>query len=80
MIAKGARKMSEMAQPLEKLVKELPPAVQAEVRDFAEFIMRKRKKKTGSKLRQQWAGGLRKFRSKYSSLLLQQKALEWRIR
>lgn len=29
------------------------------------------------KLRMDWAGGLREFRDKYTSLELQKKALEW---
>jgi hypothetical protein len=70
--------MGSAAVPLEKIVRELPPPAQAEVRDFVEFLMRKRKKKKGLKLQQHWAGGLRRFRGKYTSIELQKKALEWR--
>ena len=63
---------------LEELVKELPPDIQAEVKDFAEFLIERRKRKAKMPLRQDWAGALRDFRDKYTSLELQQKALEWR--
>ena len=42
--------------------------------------MRKRKKKQGLKLQQYWAGGLRRFRGKYTSIELQKKSLEWRYK
>ena len=63
---------------LEELVRELPPDIQAEVKDFAEFLIERRKRKAKVPLRQDWAGALRDFRDKYTSLELQQKALEWR--
>ncbi len=63
---------------LEEFVKELPPDIQAEVKDFAEFLIERRKRKTKIPLRQDWAGALRDFRDKYTSLELQQKASGWR--
>lgn len=65
-------------KPLEELVKELPPASQAEVRDFVEFLLEKRKRKVTGKLRQDWGGALNDYRDQYTSLELQQKALDWR--
>jgi hypothetical protein len=70
--------MSTQLKPLEELVKELPPDLQAEVRDFVEFLLEKRKQRSGEKLRQYWAGTLSDYRDQYTSLELQQKALEWR--
>ena len=76
---KDVRKfMSIQLKSLEELVKELPPASQAEVRDFVEFLLEKRKRKTAGKLRQDWAGALSDYRDQYTSLELQQKALDWR--
>jgi len=49
-----------------------------EVRDFVEFLLERRVCKRGRKLRQDWAGALRKYRDQYTSLELQKKALEWR--
>ncbi|HUT52741.1 MAG TPA: DUF2281 domain-containing protein [bacterium] len=66
---------------LEELVKELPPDLRDEVRDFAEFVLEKNQaakgKKKGRKLKLTWAGGLREYRDKYTSIELQKKALEW---
>ncbi len=70
--------MSAQVKPLEELVKELPPDSQAEVRDFVEFLLEKRKRKVTGKLRQDWAGALSDYRDQFTSLELQQKALDWR--
>jgi len=70
--------MREESKPLEELVKELPVDCQQEVRDFVEFLLRKSGgRKLGAKLRQDWAGVLREYRDRYTSLELQKKALEW---
>jgi len=66
-------------QTLEALIKKLPPELREEVKDFIEFLLQKRTQKRGKrKLRQDWAGALQDYRSQYSSLELQKKALEWR--
>ncbi len=70
--------MSAATKPLVELVQELPPDVQAEVRDFVEFLLVKRARKPAKKLRQDWAGALRDVRDQYTSLELQRKALDWR--
>jgi hypothetical protein len=61
----------------EELIKELPPELQQEVRDFAQFLLDKKARPKQKKLRMTWAGGLREFRDKFTSLELQKKALEW---
>lgn len=70
--------MSIQLKPLEELVKELPSDSQAQVRDFIEFLLEKRKRKATGKLRQDWAGALSDYHDQYRSLELQQKALDWR--
>jgi len=70
--------MSAATKPLAELVQELPPDVQAEVRDFVEFLLAKRARKSAHTLRQDWAGSLSDVRDHYTSLELQQKALDWR--
>ena len=65
---------------LETLVKQLAPELQDEVRDFAEFLLQKNRRKAGVKLRQDWAGSLRSYRDDYTSDALQKKGLEWRNR
>ncbi len=61
---------------LMELIKELPPDLQDEVRNFAEFLLEKRRQKFGRKLRQDWVGALEEFKAQYTSLELQKKALE----
>jgi len=63
---------------LEQLMKELPPELRKEVEDFVRFLLERRTRKGGTKLRQDWAGALRAYRHQYTSLELQKKALEWR--
>jgi len=63
---------------LKELIEQLPPELEDEVRDFVEFLLEKKAKKRGRKLRQDWAGALRDYRDQYTSLELQKKALEWR--
>jgi len=65
-------------QSLETLIKQLPLQLQEEVKEFFEFLLEKQREKAGKKLRQDWAGALKEFRDKYTSLELQKKALEWR--
>ncbi|MBM4032182.1 MAG: DUF2281 domain-containing protein [Planctomycetes bacterium] len=62
---------------LEEVVRELPPALKDEVRDFAEFLLERKAPPKQKRLRQSWAGGLREFRDKFTSLELQKKILEW---
>ena len=70
--------MREQTRPLVEMVKELPPEIEEEVRDFVEFLLERRIRKPGKRLRQDWAGALKDYRSEYTSLELQKRALEWR--
>jgi mRNA-degrading endonuclease RelE of RelBE toxin-antitoxin system len=71
---KGGKGMEKV----EEMVKELPPELQQEVGDFVQFLIEREKRKVGKKLRQDWAGALRDYRDRYTSLELQRQALEWR--
>jgi hypothetical protein len=62
---------------LEEVIGELPPELQQEVRDFAEYLLDRRRCPKQRRLRLSWAGGLREFRDRFTSLELQRKALEW---
>jgi hypothetical protein len=62
---------------IEELVKELPPELQQEVYDFAQFLLETKVRPKQKKLRMSWAGALREFRDQFTSLELQKKALEW---
>ena len=63
---------------IDERIKNLPPALKKEVEEFVNNLLKKRRKKNGKKLRQDWAGTLRDYRDQYTSLELQKKALEWR--
>ncbi|OGP73589.1 MAG: hypothetical protein A2W09_08920 [Deltaproteobacteria bacterium RBG_16_50_11] len=63
---------------IDEMVKKLPPELKREVEDFVNFLIEKKAKKYGRTLRQDWAGALKDYRNKYTSLELQKKALEWR--
>jgi hypothetical protein len=62
---------------LEELVKELPPELQQEVRDFVRVLIESKVHPRHSKLRLNWAGALSEFLGQFTSLGLQKKALEW---
>lgn len=62
---------------LEDLMAKLTPELQQEVRDFAFFLSEKKAKPKRRRLRLNWAGGLREFRDKYTSLELQKKSMDW---
>ena len=70
--------MAEAVKTLEELVQELSPDLQAEVRDFVEFLLAKHSRGAGKTHRQDWAGALRDCRSQYTSLELQRQVIEWR--
>jgi len=70
--------MTKSDRSLEEVIKELPADLHAEVRDFAEFLLQKKKRRGSARLRQDWAGALSNYRNKYTSLELQEKSLEWR--
>lgn len=71
---------------LAEVVQTLPPEAQREVLDFVEFLVQKwthreqgeEAAQSSDPLRQDWAGALRDYRAQYTSLELEQKALEWR--
>lgn len=63
---------------IDERIKNLLPALKKEVEEFVNSLLKKRRKKNGKRLRQDWAGALRDYRDQYTSLELQKKALEWR--
>ncbi|MFH0926775.1 MAG: DUF2281 domain-containing protein [bacterium] len=65
-------------QTAEELIKELPPELKEKVIEYIQLLIKNNLPKHGKKLRQDWGGGLREYREKYTSLELQKKALEWR--
>jgi len=63
---------------IEEMVKKLPPELKREVENFVNFLLEKKVRKHGRKMRQDWAGALKDYRDQYTSLELEKKALEWR--
>ena len=63
---------------IEDMVEELPPDIQINVKVFINNLMEKRREHPVQPLSQNWAGGFSEFKSRYTSLDLQKKALEWR--
>jgi galactose-1-phosphate uridylyltransferase len=64
---------------LQELLEELPPNLQKEVLDFAEFLLEKSKKRPEGAPHFQWAGALKDLREQYTSVELQHKASDWRV-
>jgi hypothetical protein len=66
-------------EALKEFVEKLPPDLQQEVKDFIEFLLEKRAKKTRGKPKFDWAGALEDLRNQYTSVELQHKISNWRI-
>jgi hypothetical protein len=60
-----------------EMIVSLPPELQQEVREFVTALVETRVRPRQKYLQLTWAGGLREFRDRFTSLELQQKALEW---
>ena len=63
---------------LEEMAKNLPPDIRIQVIHFIEFLLERRVPERRVTLRQDWAGALRDVKGEYTSMVLQNKALEWR--
>ncbi|MEA3349072.1 MAG: DUF2281 domain-containing protein [Chloroflexota bacterium] len=66
-------------QVLKDYIEELPPDIQQDVQEFAEFLLEKRTRKPKGKLIFDWAGALKDLRDQYASVELQHKIAEWRM-
>jgi hypothetical protein len=64
---------------VKEVVEQLPPDMQEEVKNFAEFLLEKRRKRVRGKPNFDWAGALKDLRHDYSSVELQQEIAERRI-
>jgi len=70
--------MAAQYRSVDVAIRDFSPGMKQEVIDFVEFLKIKKKRKKSRKLRQNWAGGLKKFNTKFTSLELQKKSLNWR--
>lgn len=60
----------------------LPPGLQQEIFDFADFVLRKnqtKKKQSTNHLQFNWEGGLSGLKKKYTAVELQHQASKYRI-
>ena len=69
--------MGSDQRSLDEMVRDLPLESQAKVRQFVESLQETTNGQA-RKLEQNWAGALSDYRKKYTSIELQQKALDWR--
>ena len=70
--------MSNPTKPLEDLVKELPPGLRDEVRDFVEFLLSREQNMARGVPAFSWEGALRDLGSQYTSVDLQHSVARWR--
>ncbi len=61
--------MKEYAKPINEMVEALPPAQQAEVRDFIELLLAKQRPRRQPRFG--WAGALTDMRAAFTSVDLQ---------
>ena len=77
--------MTTAERELINLVLQLPPELQGELRDFAEFLLHKQQSEgaqpttapTSRVLRQDWAGALTLHSRQYDSVALQHQTTDW---
>ncbi len=70
--------MSNHTKPLEDLVKELPPDLRDEVRDFVEFLLSREQNTVPGVPAFSWEGALSDLSSRYTSVGLQHLIARWR--
>lgn len=63
---------------IKELVEQLPPELQEEVKDFVEFLLKKRAQRPNQIPKFDWAGAIKDLSDRYTSVELQHKILEWR--
>ncbi len=64
---------------IEEMVKQLPEELQNEVVRFIQSLLQKRTKRQRVQMEFDWAGALKDFKDRYTSVELQHKISEWRI-
>jgi hypothetical protein len=75
---KPGEHMRAQAVSISKLIQQLPPNSQNEVRDFVILLLEKRNKKSHAKPTFAWAGALKELSDQYTSVELQHQISSWR--
>jgi len=57
---------------------QLPPEIMVKVKIYINSLMEKRQNQPLRPLKQDWAGGFCEYKSQFTSLELQKKAMDWR--
>ena len=66
---------------IEKKINQLSPSLVIKLDDYLDYLLSHINiKKTSRILKQDWAGGLKDYRKKYSSIELQKLSMEWRTK
>lgn len=66
---------------IERKISQLPPNLVVKLDNYLDFLLSQKTVKKDTKvLTQTWAGGLKEYKKKYTSIELQKLALEWRIK
>ena len=65
-------------QAFPEFVEQLPPEIQQQVKEFAEFLLQKRRNKPRGKPTFDWAGALQDLRHRFTSVQLQHQITKWR--
>ena len=64
---------------LEEKIKELPPELQQEVKDFVDSLTERQERRVRGQLKLDWRGSLRDLRDQYTSVELQHEIIKlWR--
>ena len=63
---------------LQEMLQKLPPDLQAEVRDFAEFLLERKAPQMQRPMKFNWEGALKDMRQQFTSVELQHQISEWR--
>ena len=64
---------------IKEVLDQLPPDIQQEVKNFAEFLLEKRRKRTGGKPSFDWAGALKDLRDDFTSVELEHEIADRRM-
>ncbi len=63
---------------LQEILQKLPPELQAEVRNFAEFLLERKTSQTRRPMRFEWEGALKEMRQQFTSVEIQHQIADWR--
>jgi hypothetical protein len=69
--------MSSVSESVEEKIRRLPPELQRSVLDYIDSLARQSERGVTGKFRFEWEGCLSHLKSRYTSVDLQHKVLDW---